>query len=275
MTDPWGRREFGPVAPLDIGCGTLLPLRWSDLCAVYHYDHNFSCAPNLVEDKPFEMHVLVATTRGRWDYFGKRGMADIDGSTAVVGVSGDRYGCRHDKRFGDSNLVASLRRFALDEDDEPLFDHEVVRVDASTAVRLAVAAEHDDDFDSRLFELFDVASAISLRDARRGVHGRLRMQRVKRLIEDHAFEELSLAQIAACAGMSPFGCLHQFKAQLGTTPHAYRSALRLQRARTLLRKTSLPIGEIGVRVGIADPAYFSRWFSKMAGASPRTFRTLG
>lgn len=269
------RRECGPVAPLDIGCGTLLPLRWSDLCAVYHYDHNFSCAPNVVEDKPFEMHVLVATTRGRWDYFGKRGMADVDSSTAVVGVSGDRYGCRHDKRFGDSNLVASLRRFALDEDDEPLFDHEVVPVDAATAVRLAVAADNDEEFDSTLFELFDFASAGSLRDDLRRLHGRLRMQRVKRFIEDHAFEDLTLAQIAACVGMSPFGCLHQFKAQLGTTPHAYRRALRLRRARALLRTTSLPIGEIGARVGIADPAYFSRWFTKAAGCTPRGFRAFG
>lgn len=269
------RRECGPVAPLDIGCGTLLPLRWSDLCAVYHYDHNFACAPNLVEDKPFEMHVLVATTRGRWDFYGKRGTEDIDSATAVVGMSGDRYGCRHDYRFGDSNLVASLRRFALDDDDEPLFDRQAVRVDAGTAVRLAVAGERDDDFDSRLFELFDVVSARSLRDDRRRLHGRLRMQRVKRFIEDHAFEDLSLAQIAACVGMSPFGCLHQFKAQLGTTPHTYRNALRLRRAQALLRTTSLSVGEISARVGLTDRAYFSRWFMKATGASPRDFRAFG
>lgn len=266
------RRECGPVGPLDIGCGALLPLRWSDLCVVYHYDHNFMCAPNVVEDKPFEMHVLVATTRGRWDFYGKRGTESIDRSIAVAGVHGDHYGCRHDRRFGDSNLIASLRRFAIDDDEGPLFDRQTVPVDAGAVVRLGVAAESDDVFDSRIFELFDAVSALSLRDERRRLHGRVRMQRAKRFIEDRAFEDIVLADVAASVGMSPFACLRQFKAFSGTTPHGYLSDLRLERAKRLLRTTALPIRGISERVGMRDPAYFSRWFAREAGVTPRDFR---
>jgi AraC-like DNA-binding protein len=269
------RRVCGPVAPLDVGCGTLLPLRWSDLCVVYHYDHNFVSSPNLIEDKPFEMHVLVATTRGRWDFYGKKGTDEIDDTIAVVGLHRDHYGCRHDCRFGDSNLIASLRPFALDDEDEPLFERQVVPVRAAAALALAVRAQGDDDFDSRIFEVFDEISTLSLRDARRVRTGRLRMQRVKRFIEDHALNDVALRDIAASVGMSPFACLRQFKAHTGTTPHAYLGALRLERAKQLLRTTVLPVGEISVRIGLADPAYFSRWFAKVTGLTPSRFRALG
>jgi AraC-like DNA-binding protein len=275
MNAPLARRVCGPVAPLDVGCGTLLPLRWSDLCVVYHYDHNFVSSPNLIEDKPFEMHVLVATTRGRWDFYGKKGTEEIDDTIAVVGLHRDHYGCRHDRRVGDSNLIASLRPFALDDEDEPLFERQVVPVAAAAALGLALGAQGDDDFDSRVFEVFDVISTLSLRDVRRVPAGRLRMQRVKRFIEDHAFEDVALREIAASVGMSPFACLRQFKAHAGMTPHAYLSAVRLTRAQHLLRSTVLPVGEIGIRVGLPDPAYFSRWFGKATGLTPSRFRALG
>jgi AraC-like DNA-binding protein len=275
MMNPEGRRVCGPVAPLDVGCGTLLPLRWSDLCVVYHYDHNFVSSPNLIEDKPFEMHVLVATTRGRWDFYGKQGTEEVDDTIAVVGLHRDHYGCRHDRRFGDSNLIASLRPFALDDEDEPLFERQVVPVRAAAALRLALRAQGDDDFDSRVFEVFYVISTLSLRDVRRVQAGRLRMQRVKRFIEDHAFGDLALRDIAASIGMSPFACLRQFKVHTGMTPHAYVSAVRLTRAQQLLRKTTLAVGEIGVRIGISDSAYFSRWFAKGTGLTPSRFRAVG
>jgi AraC-like DNA-binding protein len=272
MGTPLARRLSGPVAPLDIGCGTLLPLRWSDLCVVYHYDHNFTCAPNVVEDKPFEMHVLVATTRGRWQFFGRNGAQEIDRSIAVAGIHGDHYGCRHDKRFGDSNLIASLRQFAVDEDEGPLFGEQGVPIDAGSAVMRAAAATDDDDFDSRVFEIFDLVSSASLGGARGRSHGRVRMQRAKRFIEDHAFEEIALRDIAASVGMSPFACLRQFKSRNGMTPRAYLSLVRLERARRLLRTTALPIGDVGAAVGWQDRAYFSRWFAREMGMTPRHFR---
>ena len=46
----------------------------------------------------------------------------------------------------------------------------------------------------------------------------------------------------------------------------------VQEARRLLRFSAVPVSEIGYQLGFADPAYFSRFFTRHAGASPREFR---
>lgn len=48
-----------------------------------------------------------------------------------------------------------------------------------------------------------------------------------------------------------------------------RSLLEAQRA---LLYSTLPVSEIGYSLGFADPAYFSRFFTKNVGRSPRAFR---
>lgn len=46
----------------------------------------------------------------------------------------------------------------------------------------------------------------------------------------------------------------------------------LQEARRLLRFSATPIGEISYQLGFADPAYFSRFFTKRTGIPPSQFR---
>ncbi|MBR3801006.1 MAG: helix-turn-helix domain-containing protein [Rikenellaceae bacterium] len=43
-------------------------------------------------------------------------------------------------------------------------------------------------------------------------------------------------------------------------------------AKALLSHTDLTINEIGARVGVLDPSYFSRFFRKQVGMSPIDFR---
>lgn len=45
-----------------------------------------------------------------------------------------------------------------------------------------------------------------------------------------------------------------------------------QEARRLLRFSATPVGEIAYALGFSDPAYFSRFFARHAGCSPRDFR---
>jgi AraC-like DNA-binding protein len=261
------------VAPLDIGCGKLYPIRWSALCIVYRYDHAQTCAPNVVEDKPFEMNVLVQTTRGRWTYHGKRGVEEVDSGTVIVGNVGDRYGCRHDPAYGDSNLIATINSSALDG-DEKLFSHETLALDAVREIGAAIRADTSAELDSRIFELFDRVSAASLRAGDRRRTGRVRFERMKRFIEENAFENVTLADIAESVGLTPFVCLRQFRARSGSTPHQYLNSIRLERAKTLLRGSATPVGEVGRHVGIADRCYFARWFSQHTGVSPSRFRSL-
>lgn len=46
----------------------------------------------------------------------------------------------------------------------------------------------------------------------------------------------------------------------------------LQEARRMLRYSALPINEISYQLGFADPAYFSRFFTKRTGTPPSQYR---
>lgn len=49
----------------------------------------------------------------------------------------------------------------------------------------------------------------------------------------------------------------------------------LQEARRMLRFSGMPVGEISYQLGFADPAYFSRFFTRRAGVPPSQFRHDG
>jgi AraC family transcriptional activator of pobA len=46
-------------------------------------------------------------------------------------------------------------------------------------------------------------------------------------------------------------------------------------AKRQLHYTSNPISEIAFALGFDDPAYFTRFFTRQAGCSPRAFRSRG
>jgi AraC-like DNA-binding protein len=77
-------------------------------------------------------------------------------------------------------------------------------------------------------------------------------------IQDH------LAQL----GYSYAHLCRRFHEAYGLSPLQYVNALRIERARLLLRDASLPISEIARRVGHDNPAYFCRQFRKYTGQSP-------
>ena len=56
------------------------------------------------------------------------------------------------------------------------------------------------------------------------------------------------------------------------TPRQFIGDLRAQAGRRMLETTSMPIKEIALRVGLADPYYFSRIFKNHTGASPEAWR---
>ena len=83
---------------------------------------------------------------------------------------------------------------------------------------------------------------------------------------------LSLAEMAAQAGLSESQFSHLFKQQTGHAPLAYFIQLKMQHACSLLTLTQLSIKEIGHEVGYTDSYYFSRLFKKIIGVAPTLYR---
>jgi AraC family transcriptional regulator len=105
---------------------------------------------------------------------------------------------------------------------------------------------------------------------RRLTDGQLR--RAIDYIHDHIGEGLDLSSISQAAGLSPFHFARLFKAATGDSPFQFVTRTRMKRAKELLRKTRLPISEIGERVGYQKPSNFSARFRAIVGCPPAAYR---
>jgi AraC-like DNA-binding protein len=92
--------------------------------------------------------------------------------------------------------------------------------------------------------------------------------RLRELIDELAFEDLSIEELYRRTEMSAAHLGALFAAAYGTTPVAYRQSLRLRRARELLATSQKNVAEVARATGFADPLYFSRVFRKAFGVTP-------
>lgn len=82
----------------------------------------------------------------------------------------------------------------------------------------------------------------------------------------------SLEEYAELCNMSKYHFLRVFEEITGYTPIEYRNQIRIERAKTLLEDTSLPVQEIAATVGYSSATYFCDAFKKAVGMSPKKFR---
>ncbi|MGQ3055341.1 MAG: helix-turn-helix domain-containing protein [Roseateles sp.] len=83
---------------------------------------------------------------------------------------------------------------------------------------------------------------------------------------------LSLRQLAAQAHLSEFHFARMFRASMGCSVHDWVAARRLDRARTLLRETALPLVDIAAACGYAGASHLSQRFKAGTGATPGQYR---
>ena len=82
---------------------------------------------------------------------------------------------------------------------------------------------------------------------------------------------ISVADMARKAGLDRSYFSTLFKAETGSTPHAYLSALRVRKACALLWESDAPIAAVAEAVGL-DTQNFARLFRAETGLSPREYR---
>lgn len=252
--------------------GAHVALRSSQLCAVWRHEPRPDPAL-CVGEKAFLTYSIGYHLKGGWRFHGKKPPLVVDPLTVIVGVPGQHYGCQHVSRDCETVCAISLLPGALDESDGMIFDRQVLTGVTLPPLNRSLSIEDDDQFESFIFDVFDYVSQASLRDTHALDRTALRGQRMKRFIERHAFEAISLGDIASCVGVSPFTCIRQFKRSVGTTPLRYLSRVRLDRAKALLKNRRFTVGDVARRVGIRDRHYFTRWFTKETGVSPQAFRS--
>ena len=83
---------------------------------------------------------------------------------------------------------------------------------------------------------------------------------------------ISLDDVAQATNRSPSHIVRVFRAELGVPPHRYLIALRVEKARRLLEKTSMPIAEIAYECGFAHQEHLTRLFRRLCDATPAAYR---
>jgi AraC family transcriptional regulator len=108
----------------------------------------------------------------------------------------------------------------------------------------------------------------------RGKAAPLWFQNLKERLRADYQHNLSMAELAAQAGVHPVHLARVFRSQLGQTPGDYVRHLRVRTACDLLRDREFPLAAIAAECGFADQSHFTRIFKRAAGTTPGEFRKL-
>lgn len=92
----------------------------------------------------------------------------------------------------------------------------------------------------------------------------------QRLAADIA-EPLTLRELAADVGLSPFHAARVFARATGLAPHAWRNALRVNRSLAHLRRGE-SVAETAAACGFADQSHYTRNFRRVFGVAPGRWR---
>ncbi|MDO5400249.1 MAG: AraC family transcriptional regulator [Eubacteriales bacterium] len=95
---------------------------------------------------------------------------------------------------------------------------------------------------------------------------------VRRYIERHFKENISLDILAEAAHINKFHLAHLYSKDYGVSPISHLLSLRIQESRYLLQSTDLPLAQIARITGFSSPSYFSQSFRRAEGISPTEYR---
>lgn len=101
---------------------------------------------------------------------------------------------------------------------------------------------------------------------------RERVMALLRYLRSRLADPPRIKEMAEKTGVSVRTFQRNFQGVVGKSPQEFICEERMHLAAKLLRNPSLPIGEVGRRIGMPDEASFSRSFSSAMGVSPRQYR---
>lgn len=101
---------------------------------------------------------------------------------------------------------------------------------------------------------------------------RLRLAEQLEALLDTKGEGEIVSRLAASNQMSARTCMRRFRLETGLSVAQYVAQLRAERAKTLLRTTSLSVLKIAEVLGYYDRSHFARAFSRSVGMTPLQYR---
>lgn len=97
------------------------------------------------------------------------------------------------------------------------------------------------------------------------------LRRLQEFVTAHLEQPLSIADMAACVGLSPYHFSRAFKRSTGDSPHAYVLCQRITQAKTAL-SAGRCLAETAALCGFSSQSHFSDRFRAHTGLTPRQFQ---
>lgn len=95
---------------------------------------------------------------------------------------------------------------------------------------------------------------------------------VRRYIDLHFKEPLTLEQLAEEAHINKYYLSHTFKREYGESPINYMISRRIEESKYLLAETDLSMSQIAQLLGFSSLSYFSQVFRRTQSISPKEYR---
>ena len=95
---------------------------------------------------------------------------------------------------------------------------------------------------------------------------------VRRYIDLHFKEALTLEHLAEEGHMNKFYLSHAFKQEYGISPINYMISKRVEESKYLLAETDLSMSQIAQLLGFSSLSYFSQVFRRTQSVSPKEYR---
>lgn len=97
---------------------------------------------------------------------------------------------------------------------------------------------------------------------------------VRRYIDEHFKENLTLDMLAQITHVSKYYMVHAFTEEYGTSPINYMVSKRIEEAKHLLKNDDYTLALISRMLGFSSPSYFSQTFKKATGMTPNAYRKM-
>lgn len=115
-------------------------------------------------------------------------------------------------------------------------------------------------------------TALSVPENPQTVSGNRQCAAVRRYIDLHFKEALTLEQLAGEAHMNKYYLSHAFKREYGVSPINYMISRRIEESKYLLAETDLSMSQIAQLLGFSSLSYFSQVFRRTQSVSPMEYR---
>lgn len=95
---------------------------------------------------------------------------------------------------------------------------------------------------------------------------------VRKYIDDHFKENLTLELLAEQTHVSKYHMVHAFTEEYGISPINYMISCRIEEAKHLLKNDDYSLAQISHMLGFSSPSYFSQTFKRLTEMSPNEYR---